>query len=68
MIDPRYGTFSCFCGEQFQDLVKLDEPVYNEETGEWEDAYYWDQDASGIKMWDHWYEVHDKDRDGVLDE
>lgn len=65
-MNERYGWFECGCGEQFQDLI-LTDPVFNEETGQWEDSYTWDQDASGVRLWDHWYEVHDVDRDGVPD-
>lgn len=68
MINPWYGSFSCgLDGETFQVLIPTD-PVFNEETGEMEDRYIWDEEASAELMWDHWWEAHDKDRDGVLDE
>lgn len=69
MIVERYGYVECgLDGEKFQDLIKQDDQVYNEEYGEWQDVFIWDQDASCKRLTDHWYEVHDKDQDGVLDE
>lgn len=67
MINQWYGWFECgLDGEQFQVLIPTD-PVLNEETGEMEDRYVWDEQTSGEQLWDHWWEVHDKDRDGNID-
>lgn len=65
MIDERYGYFECgFDGAQFQ---VLRESTPEDENPEWQPGYEWDEEASAELMWDHWYKVHDKDKDGNID-
>lgn len=59
MINEKYGWYECGCGERFQDLVET-EIVFNEETGQEEQLYYWDEQTSGERMWAHWYAVHEE--------
>lgn len=67
MINERYGYFECgLDGETFQVLIPID-PVFNQETGQWDDTYIFDEQTSNDQLWQHWYDVHDTDRDGNLD-